>query len=206
MNDKPLSKARLARITSAACQVDHVLFMSRCISMAQRADSEVTLQEALQEGLKRTATWAAMECLHYVLQQSADVHQLHPHYLVSSEFTSRSMRKVLEILVAHGYDINSESPSLPVLWYVPVGDHDFVKWCLNQGANVDLPGQTSGANGRPREPILERAAVTISILFSSYGAKAHLLTASPESSLQRSWRPMNLRARRIYARSCTYWT
>jgi hypothetical protein len=32
------------------------------------------------------------------------------------------MREVLEILVEHGYDINSESSGLPVLWYVQVGD------------------------------------------------------------------------------------
>ena len=127
--------------------------------MAQRTDSKVTIQEALQDGLKKTTNCAAIKCLHYVLEQGADVHHLSPHWLLSSEITSTSMREVLEILVARGFDINSESRGLPVLWYVGVGDHDHVKWCLDQGAKVDPPDQTSTEKCRPREPILEQAAV-----------------------------------------------
>jgi hypothetical protein len=153
MDDIPLSKARLGRIMGAACRTDHVPFVTHCISMAQRADSQVTVQEVLQEALKRSANHAAMKCLHYVLELGANVHQLSPHWLVSTEGTSASMREVLEILVAHGYDINSEGDGLPVLWHVGVGDYDFVKWCLDQGADVDPPEQS------PRTPLLEQAAV-----------------------------------------------
>lgn len=81
-----------------------------------------------------------MKCLHYVLELAADIRHLSPHWLVSAEGTIVSMRQVLEILVAKGYDINSESSGTPVLWFVGVGDYDFLKWCLDQGANVDPTG------------------------------------------------------------------
>ena len=79
MESRPLSKAQLGRILGAACRADHVPFVTRCISMAQLADSQVTVQEVLQEGLKRATNHAAMNCLHYVLELGADVRQLPPH-------------------------------------------------------------------------------------------------------------------------------
>lgn len=110
--------------------------------MARRADSQVTVQEVLQQGLKKATNRAAMKCLHYVIELGADVHQLSLHWRVSTEGTSASMREVLEVLVSHGYDINSEGNGLPVLWHVGVGDYDLVKWCLDRGANVNPPDQT----------------------------------------------------------------
>ena len=159
MDDRPLSKVWLGRILSAACQTDHVPFVTRCISTAQRADSQVTVQEVLQEGLKRATNRAAIKCLHYVLELGANVHRLSPHWLVSTEGTSASMREVLEILVAHGYDINSEGDGLPVLWHVGVGDYDFLKWCLDRGANVNPPDSALPGKRSLREALLERAAV-----------------------------------------------
>jgi hypothetical protein len=115
MEERPLSKARLGRIVGAACRADHVPFVAHCISMWQRADSEVTIQEVFQEGLKRASNHAAMKCLHYVLELGADVRQLPSHRLVCTEGTSDTTCEVLETLVARGYDINSESFRLPVL-------------------------------------------------------------------------------------------
>lgn len=80
--------------------------------MAQRTDSKVTLHEALRDGLNKATTYAAIKCLHYVLEQGADVDRLSPHWLLSSESTTTSMREVLEILIARGFDINSESRGL----------------------------------------------------------------------------------------------
>ena len=159
MEERPLSKMRLGQIMGAACRADHIPFVTRCISMAQLADSQVTVQEVLQVGLQRSTNHAAMKCLHYVLGLGADVHQLSPHWLVSTEGTSASMREVLEVLVAHGYDINSEGDGLPVVWYVGVGDYDFLKWSLDQGANVNPPGQTPPGQRSRREPLLESAAM-----------------------------------------------
>jgi len=144
---------------SAACRADHVPFVSHCVSMAQRADSEVTVQEVIQGGLQRATNHAAMKCLHYVLELGADVRQLSPHWLVSGEGTTETMRQVLEILVARGYDINSESSGTPVLWFVGVGDYDFLKWCLGQGANVNPLKSTLPGSYRPRTTLLEQAAI-----------------------------------------------
>ena len=159
MEERPLRKAQVRQILGAACRADHVPFVSHCISLAQRADSTVNVQEVLQEGLKRATNHAAIKCLHYVLELGADNHQLSPHWLVSTEGTSASMRKVLEILVAHGYDFNSDGGGLPVLWHVGVGDYDFLKWCLAQGANVNPTDKTPPGVRSQREPLLETAAI-----------------------------------------------
>lgn len=127
--------------------------------MAQRLGSEVTVQEVHQEGLNRATSHAATECLHYMLDLGADVRQLSTHWLYATEGTSGSTREVLEILVAKGYDINSESSGLPVLWIVGVGDYEFVKWCLEQGAHVDPPHPTLAGRHRPRRFLLEQAAI-----------------------------------------------
>lgn len=160
MDDRPLSKARLGRIMGAACRADHIPFVTHSISMAQRADSEDTVQEVLQEGLKRGPNHAAMKCLHYVfLELGADVHQLPLHRIICIEGTSDTTREVLEILVARGYDINSESFGLPVLWHVGVGDYSFLKWCLDQAANVNPPDHHPPGYRSPWELILEIAAI-----------------------------------------------
>lgn len=127
--------------------------------MAQRADSEVTVQEVLQEGLKRAPNDAAMKCLHHVLELGADVRQIPPHRLICTEGTNDYTREVLEIFVARGYDINSESFGLPLLWHVGVGDYDFLKWCLDQGANVNPPDRHPPGFRSPQEPLLELATI-----------------------------------------------
>ena len=156
MEDTPSSKTKLRQVLTAACRTDHVPFVSRCVLMARRADSQVTVQKVLQEGPKKATNRAAIRCLKYVIELGADVHQLSPHWLVSTEGTSATMREVLEILVAHGYDINSEGGGLPVLWHVGVGDYDFLKWCLAQGANVNPTDKTPPGVRSQREPSLRQ--------------------------------------------------
>lgn len=86
MDNKPLSKTWLRQILGAACRADHVPFVTRCISMTQLADSQVTLQEVLQVGLQRATNHAAMEGLP---TRSAFI----PMF-VSSPLTGLSPRKV----------------------------------------------------------------------------------------------------------------
>lgn len=110
--------------------------------MSQRDDSKVTLQEVLEEGLKRSVKQAAFKCFYYALEHGADVRLLAPRYLVSGECTNASIRKVLEILLAHGYDINSDGPGGTVLECVGFGDHELLKWCIDKGAIVNPPDHT----------------------------------------------------------------
>lgn len=156
----PLSRTRLAQVVLLACRSDQVPLLSHCISMSQHDDSKVTLQQALREGLKRSARQAAMKCLSYVLEHGADVRLLSPQYLVSMDSISASIRKVLEILLAHGYDINSEGPGGTVLEYIGFDDHELVKWCIDKGANANPSNHTPPGQRSQRKPVLERAAIT----------------------------------------------
>lgn len=73
---------------------------------------------------------------------------------------------MLEILIAHGWDINSrrpESSGIPLLWRI-VRDYSRVRWCLDHGADVDPPDDTPPNQARMRKPILESAAANGNIL------------------------------------------
>lgn len=158
MYEPPLTKPKMHIMLRLATERDEVSLVSQCISMAQRSDSTVSLQEVQQMALKRSTQNAAIKCLPYVLEQGADVSKLSPRSVWGENSTLVSIRTVLEILVAHGYDINSESGRHPVLWVVGVNDYELVKWCLDQGADLNPP-DPAPPTSRPREPILERAAM-----------------------------------------------
>lgn len=158
MDQRPLSMPLVHWAMANACRTDDVTLMSQCFSAAQRADSSVTLKEALQAGLRKSVKEAAMACISYVLDQGADLGKLDPGWLIGGNSTHTSIRKVLEILVARGFNINSQSSCLPVLWYVGVADHELVEWCLDHGADLNLPDPTPKNTVSERKPILESAA------------------------------------------------
>lgn len=63
------------------------------------------------------------------------------------------------MLVAKGWNINSEASEIPFLWDV-VNNHELVEWCLDHGADVNPPPATTPSSRGPRKPILEQAAST----------------------------------------------
>lgn len=89
---------------------------------------------------------------------------------------SEPSREILELLIAHGWDIDSRGPRLgsrPLLWRV-AHDHDLVEWCLANGASVDPPDDAPPGVDPERRPILERAATRGNIatyeLLQAHGA------------------------------------
>ncbi|KAK1250086.1 hypothetical protein MKX08_010089 [Trichoderma sp. CBMAI-0020] len=92
--------------------------------------------------------------------------------------------EAIEMLVAHGWYIDTRTSRIgwPLLWSV-VRYHDLVKWCLNHGASVYLPGDTPPRDARgvgqvPRIVLLEAAAESGSIptfkLLREKGAPFHV--------------------------------
>ena len=159
MENLTLNERTLKYILSRACGSDDVSLMSQCFTLAQRTDSKVTLQHALDRGLEKSTKMKAMKCLSYALDQGADVNQLSPQDILGAENTSISTREVLELLIANGWDINSEGSGAPILWHV-VNDHELVKWCLDHGADVNPSFAAAPGSCNPLKPILERAAST----------------------------------------------
>lgn len=160
MDQHPLNIRTLSISISDICRKDDVALMSQCFSEVQRANSRFTLQQALADGLRKSVKEGATACLSYVLDQGAKLGELDPSYLLAGNYTNTSIRKVLDILVARGYDINSQSLCIPVLWYI-IGLHDseLVEWCLDHGAEMNPPDSTPENSRSPRKPILEKAAM-----------------------------------------------
>lgn len=74
--------------------------------------------------------------------------------IVDTDNDTLPSREILELLIEHGWDINSRGSSLsgiPLLWYV-VEDPDLVKWCLDHGAELDPADDTPPDAVKPRKP------------------------------------------------------
>ncbi|KAH8121971.1 hypothetical protein FP744_10009197 [Trichoderma asperellum] len=153
------------RLTIEACKNDDVSLMVLAISLASRPESRNTVQEVIQAGLDRSLSRTAPKILSYLLDHGADVGTVYPQVIGPREEPGKPSLEMLEMLVAHGWDIDArrERTSWPLLWYV-LRYPDLVEWCLAQGASVYLPGDTPpwDANGVarqvPRESLLVCAA------------------------------------------------
>lgn len=149
---RPVSRPILAKLTTDACKADDIAVISWCMQAVALPESDATVEEVLEQALRRSAKWVALEVLSYILQQGADIHGLSAESTIDMESESVPSREVLEILIEHGWDINScghSSVHEPLLW-LAIHDHEFVEWCLKRGAN---------AHHSSVGPILERAAV-----------------------------------------------
>lgn len=121
-----------------------------------------------------------------MLEHGADVRLLAPRYLVSAEGTTASIRKVLQILLAHGYDINSNGPGGTVLECIGFDDHELLKWCIDEGANVNPPDNAPPDNAAHENLSLSALLLRVTSTHSSLlEAKRHLSTAILECSLER---------------------
>jgi hypothetical protein len=95
----------------------------------------------------------------YLIEQGADATQVTGMTLVDTISDTLPSLGALELLVDHGWDINSRglARGMPVLWFV-VRDVDLVRWCLDHGADVDPLDDTPSGAKKHRKPILEVTA------------------------------------------------
>lgn len=157
------------QLSIEACKSDDVSLMEQAISAASLPNSRHTVQDIIQRSTKRAAARRSPRVLQHLLDKGADVTLLtasdtmHPE----EEPLAPSL-EVLEMLVAHGWDINAQGPQgteRPLLWQV-VQSAELVKWCLSHGASVDVPEKPPHVNAdgtrsytqRPRPKILGAAA------------------------------------------------
>jgi hypothetical protein len=156
----PLNTWRMAKLVRHACNIDDVSLMTQVISMAGQDDSSVMVPEVLQEALTLAGRRDAMHCLAYILELGADVSHVEHHYAYP-EFGNDPSREALELLVAHGWNVNTGAlngeAGIPLLWSV-VGDRELVQWCLDHGADVNPPDHTPPNAMSLRKPLLEDAA------------------------------------------------
>lgn len=111
----------MAKLVLHACKPDDASLMAHIISMAEQDDSSVTAKDVLQKTLTFAGRKNAISCLAYILEQGADVSHL-PYYAypdLADGGASRPSRKALELLVAHGWNVNTgalnRQPGIPLL-------------------------------------------------------------------------------------------
>lgn len=158
MDLDPKNTMKIKRALAAACKTDDVSLLSQIISAASKPDSTTTVQEVLDIGLQRSTSANATRVLSHVLERGADIQGHGSNLTLCWGTLSLPTLATLDILVAHGWDINSHgthgSYSEPLLWKA-LGNSELFERCLYHGARVDL---NDPKNGGPR-PILELAAV-----------------------------------------------
>ncbi|KAL6887014.1 ankyrin repeat-containing domain protein [Trichoderma evansii] len=139
--------------------------MAQALSLAANPESRNTVHEVIWSGLRNSLKRSAFKVLVFLLDNGADVNEVNPGFLFSDEdLLAKPSLEALEILIAHGWDIDSRPRRIdgPLLWGV-VRWHDLVEWCLDHGASVYLPGDTpprdaNGVGQVPRITLLEAAA------------------------------------------------
>lgn len=128
----------LIQMSIQACKADDVSLLEQAISLASHPNSRFTVEEVVLRGLQSSVMRGAVNVLHYVLDRGADVRKITASH-VTNYGADKPSQEVLEILVAHGWDVNIHNArSWPLLWFV-TGYHNVVAWCLDHGASVDVP-------------------------------------------------------------------
>lgn len=156
-----MSPHRVMILAGDACRADNAPLMEHTIAALEaHANPHYTVQDLLDKNLRRAAAQGRLNVLRYVLERGADVSKVGPFTLLATEDMAKPSQAAIEILIAHGWDINNQRPGhdgYPFLWHI-VEYHDLVEWCLDHGALVDVPEDPPRRGGRPRPTILNRAA------------------------------------------------
>jgi hypothetical protein len=124
-------------LVATACEKDDTTLVDQAFLKASQVDG-VNEQKLLNEFCALAVEKNATNTLVHLIKRGAKVTSL-----TSSQIAWRSPRTkpILEILFAHGWDINARdgpahvSPPEPFMWSV-VEDIELVTWCLEHGASV----------------------------------------------------------------------
>lgn len=183
---QPLARATAPRqVGFQACRTDDVSLMAQALSLAAKGETRDTVRDILQACLRISLRRKAVKVQAYLLDNGADVSDVSPGWLFNDEeLLAKPSLEAIEMLVAHGWDIDSRPSRIawPLLWSV-VRYPDLVEWCLDHGASVYLPGDTPPVNARgigqvPRITLLEAVAKSGSVptfkLLREKGAPFHV--------------------------------
>ncbi|KAF2705718.1 hypothetical protein K504DRAFT_387178 [Pleomassaria siparia CBS 279.74] len=171
-----------------ACEQDDTSLIEQAISnCSEEDDHKGLLQYSCRHAIKNNAE----NVLEYLIDKAGLHVRTLPPMVVAGDGRSKA---ILEILLAHGWDINwrntstSDPNAEPFMWHI-VKDGDMVAWCLKHGASVFAKDQEPLKKDRLSQSqlccrtVLECAATNASIttfeLLRSKGAPL-------------GWRPLHL--------------
>ncbi|KAF2855393.1 hypothetical protein T440DRAFT_504062 [Plenodomus tracheiphilus IPT5] len=121
-------------LARSACETDDTSLIEQAISSCPQQDDPEGLKRYICRHAIQNNAENALKC---IIEQGLDVHSLAPT-VVAGDGRSKA---ILEILLAHGWDINYRQVSTsgpdaePFMWHI-VKDGDLVTWCLEHGASV----------------------------------------------------------------------
>lgn len=156
--------------TSTACEKDDTTLIDQAFSIASQHD-DINDLELLNEFCALAIQKNATNVLTHLIKQGASVKSLRPNDIA---WRGPRSKPILEILLAHGWDINardasrSDSVSEPFMWSVLM-DIDLVTWCLEHGASVyprdqePLRDDILTMSQRKCQQVLEKAAYSATV-------------------------------------------
>jgi hypothetical protein len=162
-----------------ACREDNMTLVAQAILVASQKDNFEHFQRySCRYAIKSNSSNGLM----HLIKHGVDVQNLSPWVAAAGWPTSKA---ILEILLAHGWDINTRAArgarldAQPFMWQV-ISDGGMVAWCLEHGASVYPKDQEPLCDDKVTmsqsccQQILEKAASYGSIatfrLLRSYGA------------------------------------
>lgn len=103
-----------------ACRIDDVSLMAQVLAVVAHLQSRDAAQRIIQLRLQTSLRKRSHRVLSYLLNNGADISDVHPGWLYNDDLFAKPSLEALEILIAHGWDIDSrrDGTSWPLLWGV----------------------------------------------------------------------------------------
>jgi len=136
-------RKRIFDLVDQGCEADDVNLISQAFTLSSTSSPTASRStEQLQlRTISRVFSRNAPKVLAYILTHGVDVKDIRTGKIALAAYERGKFPKSLvEVLLAHGWDINERQREQPLLWQV-VYDGDAVTWCLEHGANVLPKGQ-----------------------------------------------------------------
>ncbi|KJX95380.1 hypothetical protein TI39_contig4117g00002 [Zymoseptoria brevis] len=156
--------AKPNELRAEAIKKDDPSLMEQAIEIASRPNFRMSVQDLIKRTMRRATANGAIKVLTYLLDHGADVEAVRSHEtlpwtgdLVENDVDydyNKPHMDVLEILVAHGWDVNTHEGDQgcgTLLWSV-LRYPELVQWCLDHGARVDIPEWNPDMHKAPYNP------------------------------------------------------
>ncbi len=137
---------RIHELVNHGCEADDPNLISEALSLSSTRGSSTSPEELMEIITSRIWDHNSSKVLNHIITHGLDIVARGGRiamYIAYAVYTHGLPKEMVEVLLAHGWDINVRSRSRkPLLWNV-VAYGDAVTWCLDHGASPSVQGQRS---------------------------------------------------------------